>query len=122
MREAAADRGGAGARVVLSTAPDLDVARRLARTLVAERLVACCNVVPGLTSVYHWRGEVREEGEVLLVLKTTAEQLDALRARLVREHPYDVPELVALEPNWVEPRYLEWLVGSLGEEPSPEEA
>lgn len=100
---------GARARLVLTTAPDLDVARRLARTLVAERLAACCNLVPGLTSVYRWQGQVQEEGEVLLLVKTTAERLEPLRERLLGEHPYEVPELVVLDPSEVEPRYLAWI-------------
>jgi len=102
----------AEARIVLTTAPDLDVARELARGLVAERLAACCNLLGGVTSVYRWEGAVQEAAEVLLILKTSAERLPALEAALLARHPYDVPEVCALAPEAVEPRYLAWLLGA----------
>ena len=101
-------------RVVLVTAPDVDVAKRLARGLVEARLAACVNVVGGVTSVYRWEGATHEDPEVLLVVKTTAERLEALEAWLAEEHPYDVPECVALEVARVEAKYLAWLVGEVG--------
>ena len=107
-------RPGDGARVVLITAPDMEVARGLARALVEEGLAACANLVPGVTSVYRWEGELCEDAEVLLVVKAPAERLEALAARVDALHPYDVPELVALEPAAVEARYLAWLGGAAG--------
>ena len=98
------------ARLVLSTAADLDSARGLARALIEERLAACCNLVGGLTSVYRWQGAVEEAAEVLLVIKTSAARLAALEARLAELHPYDVPELVVLTPERVAPDYLAWLL------------
>lgn len=98
------------ARVVLVTAPDADVARALARGLVERRLAACANLVPGVTSVFRWEGAVQEEAEVLLIVKTTRERLPELEAFLAAEHPYDVPECVALEPAAVAAGYLSWLV------------
>ena len=110
---AAGNEEAAGlARVVLSTAPEGERAVDLARTLVRERVAACVNIVPGLTSVYAWKGAVEEEREALLVIKTSAERLPDLEALLKRIHGYDVPELVALEPAHVEPRYLAWLVAA----------
>ena len=96
-------------RVVLVTVPDVDCGLRLARALVRERLAACGNLVPGVTSVYRWQGAIQEEGEVLLVLKTLAGQLEALEQRLTALHPYDVPEFVAIEPAQVAAPYLAWL-------------
>jgi len=100
----------AAPRVVLVTAPDAEHARRVARALVEERLVACANLVPGVTSVYRWEGAVQEDAEVLLVLKTRAGRLEALEARLGELHPYDVPEFVAIEPGHVGALYLAWLL------------
>lgn len=100
-------------RVVLITAPDTEVARSLARGLVEARLAACVNLVPGVTSVYRWEGEVQEDPEVLLVAKTTAARLVEVEAFLVSAHPYDTPECVALAPASVEARYLDWLRGSV---------
>jgi periplasmic divalent cation tolerance protein len=99
----------AAPRVVLVTAPDADAGAALARSLVADRLAACVNLVAGVTSVYRWEGAVEEASEVLLVLKTTAGRLAALEAAVVERHPYDVPEFVALEPAAVEARYAAWL-------------
>lgn len=101
--------GGGAARVVWITAPDREVALRLARGLVERRLAACAQVLPGLTSVYRWQGAVQEESEVLLLVKSTADRLDALEAWVRQTHPYDTPECLALAPERVEPRYLAWL-------------
>jgi periplasmic divalent cation tolerance protein len=102
----------AALRVVLVTAPDAECARRLARTLVEERLAACANLLPGVTSVYRWEGAVQEDGEVLLVFKTTDLRLPAFEARLMELHPYEVPECVALAPDRVAAPYLAWLQGA----------
>ena len=95
-------------RIVLSTAPP-EIAEALARALVEERLAACVNVVPGVLSVFRWEGEVQSAGEVLLVAKTTEEREPALRERLARLHPYDVPEVVALETSTVNDAYANWV-------------
>jgi periplasmic divalent cation tolerance protein len=91
----------------LSTCPDAETAARIARALVAERLAACVNRVPGVTSTYRWQGEVHDAAEVLLLIKTTRERFDALRDRLVELHPYEVPELIALDIADGLPVYLD---------------
>lgn len=96
-------------RLVFVTAPDLDVAGKIARALVDERLAACASFLPGLTSIYRWRGEVHEDREVLLLIKTCSERLPDLERRVAELHPYEVPEFIAVEPAHVEPRYLAWL-------------
>jgi periplasmic divalent cation tolerance protein len=103
-------------RVVLITAPAGEVAVGLARHLVGERLVACVNVVPAVTSVYRWEGEVQEEQEALLVAKTRASLVPELERRLDELHPYDVPECVTLAPERVEASYLAWLLQATGRE------
>ena len=110
---------GGAARVVLTTAPDGDTALRLARGLVERRLAACAQVLPGMTSVYRWEGAVQQEGEVLLVLKTTVERLPELERWLLEAHPYDTPECVTLAPERVEPRYLAWLEATCAQGPAP---
>lgn len=82
--------------VVLSTAPDAETAGRLARTLVEEALAACVNVVPGVRSFYRWQGALHDDAEVLLVIKTCRDRLDALSERLRVLHPYALPEVLAL--------------------------
>lgn len=100
---------GSNPLLILCTCPDGESAARIARVLVEEHLAACVNRVPGLTSVYRWQGEIHEDGEVLLLIKTRRELFEALRARLVALHPYDVPEVIALEITAGHAPYLEWL-------------
>jgi periplasmic divalent cation tolerance protein len=99
------------ALVVLVTAPSAEEAARLARLAVEARLAACGSVVPGLRSIYRWEGRVHDEAEALLVLKTTRPRFEALRALLLAEHPYDVPEVLALPVEAGSEHYLAWLAG-----------
>lgn len=81
----------------------------LARRLVEERLAACASVLPGLRSTYRWEGRIEETGEVLLLAKTGRDRFDALAARIVELHPYDLPEVVAVEAAAGLPAYLAWV-------------
>ena len=108
---------GTAVRVVLTTVPTVEVAEQLAVAVVEERLAACANMVPGVTSIYRWQGEVRSEGEVLVILKTTADCVERLRARLVELHPYDVPEVVALGVEAGHEPYLAWVEAEVGSLP-----
>ena len=107
---------GSATRVVLITTPDPGVARSIARRLVEERLAACANIVPGITSIYRWEGALQEDPEVLIVLKTVASHLPSIERRLAELHPYDVPECIALGPERVEATYLAWLVDATRDE------
>ncbi len=95
--------------VVLVTAPTAERAAEIARAAVDERLAACGNVVPGVRSVYRWEGKVQEDEEVLLLLKTTRDRLEALRERILALHPYDVPEVIALPVEAGSAPYLAWI-------------
>jgi periplasmic divalent cation tolerance protein len=95
--------------VVLVTAPDLPTARRLARSALRARLVACANLVPRIESHYWWRGQLERSAEVLLVLKTTRTRLAALEKLILAEHPYDTPEFIVLPLAGGTKRYLEWV-------------
>ena len=97
------------ARIVLVTAPDAECASKLARGLVEARLVACVNLVEGVRSVYRWEGAVEEACEVLMVMKTVEVRVPEIERWIADEHPYDVPEIVAIEPSSVEASYLAWL-------------
>ncbi len=105
----------AGVRVVLVTVPDVDAGIILARRVVQEKLAACGNVIPGLTSVYRWEGELQEDPEALLVLKTTEEALQRLKQRVGELHAYDVPEFLALPVADGNEPYLRWVTGEVGE-------
>ena len=102
----------AGVVVVLITAPSEDEARRIGRTLVDERLAACVNVVGPIRSIYRWEGAVQEEAEHLLIVKARREDVDTLAARVRVLHPYEVPEVVALEVAGGSPSYLDWVRGA----------
>jgi periplasmic divalent cation tolerance protein len=95
--------------VVLCTVPDAATGERIAEALVEERLAACVNLVPGLRSFYRWKGKLQREAELLLVIKTRAERLDALMERLKSLHPYEVPEILALPIAAGSEAYLLWI-------------
>ncbi|MHB8872700.1 MAG: divalent-cation tolerance protein CutA [Myxococcaceae bacterium] len=98
--------------LVLVTAPNLDKAAELGRTVVEEGLAACANLVPGLRSIYRWEGKVHDEGEVLMLLKTRDALFDALRERIVSLHPYQCPEVLKLAVDAGHAPYLDWVRGS----------
>jgi Uncharacterized protein involved in tolerance to divalent cations len=99
--------------VVLVTLPP-ERAQELARTLVTERLAGCVNILPGIQSIYRWDGEVAEDPESLLLIKTVGEQYPALEGRIKSLHPYEVPEIVALPFDRASPEFQSWLRDSVG--------
>ena len=94
--------------VVLVTAPE-DAAAELARALVGERLAACVNLVPGIHSIYRWKGEVEEDDEILLVAKTPRDRVEALSERVRELHPSELPETLALPAVGGSAAYLDWV-------------
>ena len=96
-------------RIALTTAGSMDEAQELANALVERRLAACVNIIPNLTSIYRWQGAVEETSEVLLLIKTTAEQLSEVESTLRELHSYEVPEFVALGVESGSQPYLDWL-------------
>ncbi|MBD3866563.1 MAG: divalent-cation tolerance protein CutA [Acidobacteria bacterium] len=95
--------------VVLSTAGSAADAATIARQLLDRRLAACVNITGPVTSVFRWEGEVREEQECLLVIKTRTSRLKAMREAFLELHPYDCPEMVELPVSGGLPPYLAWL-------------
>lgn len=93
----------------LTTCPDAETAERIAEALVGEGLAACVNLLPGVTSIYRWQGVVERSAEVLLVIKTTESGFAALRDRLVELHPYELPELIAVQVGLGLAAYLDWV-------------
>jgi periplasmic divalent cation tolerance protein len=100
-------------RLILCTFPDADQARRIGRILVEARLAACVNLLPGVESIYHWQGAVETSAEVLAVFKTTVAAYPALEARLRELHPYEVPEIISLQPEQVAETYARWVSESV---------
>ena len=95
--------------IVFVTAPTTDDGRKIAQTLVREKLAACVNILPGITSIYTWDGETCEDDEVLLIIKTRADLFETLSAAVQVVHPYDVPEVIATPLTDGAPDYLHWI-------------
>jgi len=95
------------------TAPRGRKADALAKGLVAAKLAACVNVVPGLVSHYAWKGSRRRDAECLLIAKTSAAKLPALTKWIEKNHPYEVPEVLAVKVDAGSGTYLKWLAGEL---------
>ena len=99
--------------------PDAATADRIAGTLVAERLAACVGVMQGLRSVYRWHGAVEHADEVQLQIKTRSECLPALTARIGELHPYELPEVIAVEAAGGLAPYLAWVAEQTREDDRP---
>ena len=98
--------------VVLTTLVESTDAAAFARVLVADRLAACVNVLPAMTSLYRWKGSIEEDREQQLVIKTTRDRVAAIEARFQELHPYELPEFVVLSAEG-SAAYLGWLRDSV---------
>jgi periplasmic divalent cation tolerance protein len=103
------DNVGMAALIVFCTCPDAAVADRIALSLVEERLATCINCLPGVVSTYRWQGAVQRDAEVQLLIKTTRDRFDALRDRILALHPYELPEVVAVDIALGSAPYLAWI-------------
>lgn len=95
--------------VVLCTVPSAEVGAEIGRGLVQEQLAACVNIVPGLRSIYSWRGAVHDDAEAQLLIKTRSARFDALEAWIRKHHPYQEPEVIALPITHGRASYLAWI-------------
>jgi periplasmic divalent cation tolerance protein len=99
----------ATAILVFTSLPDVDVARRIARDLVEERLAACVQIGAPVESLYHWRGRLETAREIPLAIKTRADAFPALERAIRERHPYELPEIVAVSITDALPGYLAWI-------------
>jgi periplasmic divalent cation tolerance protein len=95
--------------LVLTNLPDVASAEKLARALIESRAAACVNVLAACRSIYQWQGAVETATEIPLLIKTTAENYPQLEAIVRTQHPYDLPELIAISITHGLPAYLDWL-------------
>ncbi len=100
--------------IILTTTPDRALANTLADKLVNERLAACVQILPQMTSVYYWEDAVQRDEEHLLLIKTRKEKFNEVEQFIKANHTYDVPELVALDPLYISEPYKDWLENYLG--------
>lgn len=99
--------------IALVTAPNLKVARKLSKIILARRLVACVNLVPGIESHYIWTNKLETSAEVLMILKTPRACLKKLEKSILENHPYDTPEFLVLKIESGAKRYLDWIAASV---------
>jgi len=95
--------------IVFVTTPTVKDGRKIARILVKENLAACVNILPAITSIYTWDEEICEDDEVLLIIKTRADLFDSLSITVTKEHPYEVPEVIAVPLTTGTAGYLHWI-------------
>jgi periplasmic divalent cation tolerance protein len=101
-------------RFVYVPCPSVDVAKSIAKSTLHARLAACANVFSGVQSLYWWDGELQDDAEAVLLLKTDADHADALAAHVIEVHPYDVPCVAVIAPESVNAAYADWLISELG--------
>ncbi|NQT34649.1 divalent-cation tolerance protein CutA [bacterium] len=98
-----------GILLVQITVPDRETADSIAHALVEKRLAACVNILPGLTSVYRWKGETCKDAELLLLIKTIRSCFDSLKDVVIDLHPYDLPEIIGTDVSHGLDGYLKWV-------------
>ncbi|CAA6664348.1 unnamed protein product [Spirodela intermedia] len=98
--------------VVYVTVPNKEAGKKLAESIIQERLAACVNIVPGIESVYWWDGKVQTDSEELLIIKTRESLLEALTEHVKSNHEYEVPEVISLPITGGSAKYLEWIKSS----------
>lgn len=101
---------------VYTTFPNTDTAASVAQSLLKKNLIACANLFPSVRSFYVWQGEMRDEDEVVMIMKTTAQRYHAMEQEIVRLHAYDVPCIVALSVEAGHGPYLQWIATETGSE------
>ena len=99
--------------VVFVTVPSAEKGVEIARSLVGDRLAACVNIIAGVRSIYHWEGKLEDQGEALLIIKSSRQCLKKLEQRVLELHPYETAEFIALSPQYVTDKYAKWLEESL---------
>ena len=101
--------------LVLSTFPDADTARRVARTVIEEKLAACANLLPPVESIYRWKGEIETANEILVLIKSTTWKYQLLEAKIRELHPYEVPEIISFRADSGLADYLRWIDQSVND-------
>jgi len=99
--------------VVLTTVGTEEQANLIAREIVERRQAACVNILPGIRSIYRWRGRICKDGELLLIVKTLEGELDGVTATIRELHSYELPEILSFHVDHGEPGFLGWIAASV---------
>ena len=99
--------------VILCTLPSETDAEKIATHLIENRLAACCNIIPGLRSIYRWKDKIESDDEFLLLIKSAEERYPEIEKAIIKMHPYDVPEIIALPLEAGSQTYLHWIRESI---------
>ena len=100
--------------LALSTFPDSETARRISNELVAQKFVACANILPSVESIYTWKGKIEKADETLVFFKLSEDRQTAFQEKLRSLHPYDVPEIIFVPISSGLPDYLRWVADNCG--------
>ncbi len=100
--------------LIYTTLDSMEGAKTLGRVLVESKLAACVNILPSMTAIYEWQGELQEAEEVVMLIKTREGCLDEALARAKEMHPYDTPALLVIEPLKVDPDFAAWIAEQTG--------
>lgn len=95
--------------LIVFVAAPRDAARKLSMVMIEERVAACVNVIDKVSSYFRWQGKIETAEESLLIIKTTSELFDRLKRVVEKNHPYDIPEIAAINIERVNRKYLNWL-------------
>jgi periplasmic divalent cation tolerance protein len=96
-------------QLLLNTCPDQQSAEKIARILIEKKLAACVNILPGLCSVYPWKDQIETAQEHLLIIKTRKDQYHNVETNILSNHPYELPEIIAVSIDQGLPEYLQWI-------------
>lgn len=102
--------------IVYVTTPNEESAKKIAKALVDRKLAACVNILPHVLSIYEWEGNVNEDSELLLMIKTTTVNVDQLTKFVRENHPYSVAEVISVKIDNGNPSYLDWVTKSVRNE------
>src|SRR3954469_16836191 len=102
--------------VVVTTVGTEEQAYLIAREIVARRQAACVNIVPGIRSIYRWKGKICKDGELMLIVKTLEGELAGVQDTIRELHSYELPEILSFSVSHGERRFLEWIAGSVDKE------
>jgi len=95
--------------MIYCTCPDNEVANQISKTLVQNKLAACVNILPNITSIYTWQGELQQDQELLLLIKSRSDKFEDIKQAIINIHPYELPEIIAVSIDNAVPNYLNWI-------------